>query len=217
VNSKVSFTKGISSFAELAHHDRAWVTSELLRALSLGQRRALQDFSSSMQSYEKKLRAGLSVFVSHSSRDKRFVRSLKKYLEEHGVRVWLDEANLFPGEALFDRLSESILRTDLLIAVLSNHSIRSNWVKKELALAAQAEVDGRKVKIVPILKDDCEVPHFLADKLHLDFRTASARRKNEPVLLDALMKLSSRRGTSKRRLSRQTTKEKVGKTLPKLR
>jgi len=90
-------------------------------------------------------------------------------------------------------------------------------VKKELALAAQAEVDGRKVKIVPILKDDCEVPHFLADKLHLDFRTASARRKNEPVLLDALMKLSSRRGTSKRRLSRQTTKEKVGKTLPKLR
>jgi hypothetical protein len=157
--------------------------------LSLGEGAALDYFVTSLASARAAIRKGISVFLSHSSRDKRFVRALASYLTKHGIRVWLDEADLLAGEPLVDRLAGSVLKTHLLVAVLSKHSVASDWVTRELLLATTAEVNGRTIKVIPILKDDCEIPPFLCDKFHLDFRTAHSRRKNEPVLVDTLMKL----------------------------
>ena len=192
MSAKRDFTRGISTFSRLSRHDKNWVTSELSQKLALHERTALDEFIASMASARNAVRQGISVFLSHSSRDKVFVRSIVQYLEKHGIRVWLDEADLLAGESLVDRLSQSVLQTHLVLAVLSKNSVASNWVKKELVVAAHQEIDGRTVKIVPILKDDCEVPAFLADKLYLDFRTAHSRRKNRPVLIDTLMKLTAR-------------------------
>jgi len=198
MSARDGFKRGISHFASLPRHEKNWVTSGLIQQLSLHERGALNDFMASMVSAREALRGGLSVFLSHSSRDKRFVRSLAGYLGKHGIRTWLDEADLLAGESLVDRLANSVMQTHLLLAVLSKHSVASSWVRKELALATHKEVDGRTVSIVPILKDDCEIPAFLGDKLYLDFRTAHLRRKNEPVLLDTLMKLAA--GQANKRL-----------------
>ena len=185
------FKRGISKYASLPRHEKNWVTSELIQQLSPHERGALDDFIASMVAARQALRREVSVFLSHSSRDKRFVRSLANYLGKHGIRTWLDEADLLAGESLADRLASSVEQTHLVLAVLSKHSVTSNWVKKELALAVHREVDGRSVRVVPILKDDCKIPSFLVDKLYLDFRTPHARRKNEPVLLDTIMKLAA--------------------------
>jgi hypothetical protein len=34
------------------------------------------------------------IFISHSSKDKEFVRQLKKDLEEFGHEIWLDEREI---------------------------------------------------------------------------------------------------------------------------
>jgi hypothetical protein len=189
--SNKGFKTGISNFALLSRSEKNWVTTRLIEELSLHERSALDDFIASMSSAQDAIRGQVSVFLSHSSRDKRFVRSLSTYLEKCGIRTWLDEADLIAGQSLANRLCESVSKTNLLIVVLSKHSAASPWVTKELAIASRREIDGRSIRIVPILKESCEIPPIVADKLYLDFRTTRSRRKNAPVLVDTLMKLGS--------------------------
>jgi hypothetical protein len=39
-----------------------------------------------------------SIFLSHNSKDKPFVRRLSKGLQAHGIRVWVDEAEMQLGD-----------------------------------------------------------------------------------------------------------------------
>lgn len=187
-----SIYSGIGDFAHLSRADKNWVTSELIRSFSLHHMSALDQFIASMRAARIALQGGVSAFLSHSSKDKKFVRSLAEYLQSHGIRVWLDEADLFGGETLLDRLASAVHETRFIIVILSKYSVDSPWVKKELALAQTSEVNGQRIKVIPILKDDCRIPIQLRKQLYLDFRTPSLRSKNRPVLVDAIMQLAAR-------------------------
>jgi formylglycine-generating enzyme required for sulfatase activity len=111
-----------------------------------------------------------SIFLSHNKNDKLFVRRLAKDLEAAGVRVWLDEAELLPGDSLLSAIQIAISEMEYLAVVLSTNSIKSAWVERELNMAMTEEIQGQKVKVVPLLLEDCELPGFLQDKLWVDFR-----------------------------------------------
>ncbi|MCL2041490.1 MAG: toll/interleukin-1 receptor domain-containing protein [Bacteroidales bacterium] len=51
------------------------------------------------------------VFISHSSKDKEFVRKLAKDLQRNGIEVWLDEWTLKIG----DSFAESILVNNKIV------------------------------------------------------------------------------------------------------
>ena len=110
-----------------------------------------------------------SIFLSHSSRDKQFARRLAETLTSHGVQVWIDEAELKIGDSLIGKISAAIDKADFVAAILSQNSVRSNWVQKELQLAMTKEIEGRRVTVLPILIERCEIPGFLADKVYADF------------------------------------------------
>lgn len=112
-----------------------------------------------------------SVFLCHNSHDKPFVRRLARHLIRAGFDVWLDEFELSVGDSLIDRLATAITTSTFLLAVISRHSLESNWVKKELSLAMTREIVGQNVVVMPVLIDDCELPEHLRDKLYADFRT----------------------------------------------
>lgn len=44
-----------------------------------------------------------SIFLSHNSKDKEFVRRLANRLESYGVKVWVDEAEIKVGESLIKK------------------------------------------------------------------------------------------------------------------
>lgn len=49
----------------------------------------------------------VSVFLSHSSKDKPFVRELASFLESDGqIRAWLDEHEIAPGQNIVSRIGE---------------------------------------------------------------------------------------------------------------
>ena len=48
------------------------------------------------------------VFLSHNSKDKPDVRALVGWLEDNDVTVWLDEAELKPGDRLTKKLGVSL-------------------------------------------------------------------------------------------------------------
>jgi hypothetical protein len=110
-----------------------------------------------------------SVFLSHSSKDNAFARNLADRLTEAGVRVWLDEAEINVGDSLLAKISTAIEGADFIAVVLSHNSIQSSWVQSELKMAMSRELADKKVRVLPIVIEPCELPVFLQDKLYADF------------------------------------------------
>lgn len=110
------------------------------------------------------------LFLCHSSVDKPFVRMLAHDLNERGVRVWLDEWELRVGDSLRERIEQAILQSGWLAIVVSQDSVRSAWVQRELSAALADELERRRVFVLPVLLDDAPIPLFLRDKIYADFR-----------------------------------------------
>lgn len=71
-----------------------------------------------------------SIFLSHNSADKPFVRKLAADLRRNGFYAWVDEAEIKLGDSLIEKIEEGIETTDFLGVVLSRNSINSEWVKR---------------------------------------------------------------------------------------
>ncbi len=54
--------------------------------------------------------------------------------------------------------------------VFSLHSIQSVWVKREITAGLLREIEECKVRILPLVIDDCKLPLLLRDKVYADFR-----------------------------------------------
>lgn len=110
-----------------------------------------------------------SIFLSHTAADKPFVRNLAQKLESNNVIVWLDEAEIKVGDSLIDKISEGIEGSEYLGVVLSPRSVESPWVKRELNIALTEEINGCRLKVLPIIYETCKYPSFLKDKRYADF------------------------------------------------
>jgi hypothetical protein len=111
-----------------------------------------------------------SIFLSHSSLDKDFARRLAVDLRARGIRVWLDEADIGVGDSLIGRLEQAIDETDYLAVLLSENSVQSEWVLREVRMALHREISGKRVVVLPLLYHSCNIPGFLRDKIYADFR-----------------------------------------------
>jgi hypothetical protein len=110
------------------------------------------------------------IFLSHSSKDKTFVRKLAEDLISRGVPVWFDEWELKVGDSMNERIGQGIKESAWLAVVLSKNSVESKWVQKELNAALTTELQNKQVFVLPIIIDNCEIPVFLQDKVFADFR-----------------------------------------------
>jgi hypothetical protein len=110
----------------------------------------------------------VSIFISHSSKDKEVVRRLAADLRREGLKVWFDEADLLVGE----RFSEQAIRaSQYLVLVQSNAARESAWVRREIELANEAGLP-----ILPVVLEDLEQPWAgLADRGIADFRRGYRR------------------------------------------
>lgn len=110
-----------------------------------------------------------SIFLSHSHADKPFVNKLANRLRQVGVKVWIDKAEIKIGDSLIQKISEAIEEMDFVGAVLSRNSVKSHWVQKELELAMNKEINGKRVVVLPIIIEACEIPTFIKGKLYANF------------------------------------------------
>lgn len=110
-----------------------------------------------------------SVFLSHNSLDKPFVRRLAMDLENQGIHCWIDEAEIKVGESLIQKIRAGLDSVDFVAVILSPNSIASAWVQREVDVAMNQEIAGRTVKVLPIMYRMCDLPGFLLGKLYSDF------------------------------------------------
>lgn len=126
------------------------------------------------------------IFISYSHQDKEFVDRLVQDLQNSGVSIWVDSAEIKLGDSLIDKISEGIDKMEYLAVVLSPDSVNSSWVKKEVEVAMNQEIRGKKIKVLPLLHRECEIPNFLQDKKYADFTEEERYEVAIEVILDRL-------------------------------
>lgn len=78
------------------------------------------------------------VFISHSTRDRGLIVSLANLLSKFGIQVFVAEWYLTPGEGIDRKVFNQIKSADCVVALLTRHGIRSNWVHQEIGYALNA-------------------------------------------------------------------------------
>jgi len=111
----------------------------------------------------------LVVFLSHSSKDKPFIRQLAADLTERGVLVWLDEQQIKVGDSINKAINQGLIESDYFVIALSENSVNSEWVERELNSALIDEIEEKKVKVLPIKLTNCKFPPLIRDKKFADF------------------------------------------------
>lgn len=127
-----------------------------------------------------------SIFLSHSHSDKAFARTIAADLRHAGHIVWFDEAEIRIGDSLVEKIREALDRVDYVAAIISKASAASEWVKRELDIASNREVDEKRVIVLPLLLEDVELPGFLKGKYYADFRNKEAYKESLERLLGSL-------------------------------
>jgi len=91
-----------------------------------------------------------SCFISYSTKDQEFADRLHADLQSKGVRVWFAPDDIKGGQKLHEQIPEAIRLYDKLLLVLSENSIKSNWVETEIYHAIQDETRENRRKLFPI-------------------------------------------------------------------
>jgi Flp pilus assembly protein TadD len=120
------------------------------------------------------------VFLSHSSKDKLFVRELHRRLSRDGVVCFFDEKSIEWGENFVVSLERGIDECGFFVAVLSPAFVQSKWVELERTSAMADDPAGLKRKMRPLLLRPCEVPRFLKPIQLVDVSTAALFEQNYP-------------------------------------
>lgn len=94
------------------------------------------------------------VFISHSSKNARFISRLKVVLTEHKVKSFVSKVNIRGAQQWHNEIGTALNRCDWFLLVLSPQSVRSAWVKHELVYALQA--NRYRGRIIPILYRQCD-------------------------------------------------------------
>lgn len=113
----------------------------------------------------------MAIFISYAHVDANFANLLAERLVKKNAHVWVDTWELSVGDSIISKVQEAIEKSGALLVVLSKASVQSEWCKKELNAGLIRELDEKRVIILPVLLEDCQIPVFLRDKMYADFRT----------------------------------------------
>lgn len=109
------------------------------------------------------------LFISYSHDDLEFVNGLAARLLKERVAIWWDRIEIKVGESLLDRIQAAIKESDFLAVVLSKASTNSAWCREELNAALMRQLKEKRVIVLPLLIEECEIPPFLQDKKYANF------------------------------------------------
>ena len=111
-----------------------------------------------------------SVFISYSPEDRPAARRIAADLKDRGIRVWLDEYEILPGDSIADKISQGIRTSEYLIVIISRNSVGSTWVRREVESAFKRNPEVSERRLIPVRIDDAPVPPYLAAIHYLDLR-----------------------------------------------
>jgi hypothetical protein len=114
----------------------------------------------------------LNLFLCHASADKQHVRTLCDLLVSDGVKPWLDEREILPGQDWEFEIRNALRSADIVVVCLSTRSVtKEGYVQKEITLSTEVALEKPEgaIFLVPLRLDDCTVPERLRRWQWVDF------------------------------------------------
>jgi len=108
------------------------------------------------------------VFISYAHEDAELARAFAAGLEAHGLRVWIDENELLPGDSIIEQISGAVAGIDFFCALVSEASRESRWCQKELSLAITKRLGGEDAVVMPLRVGGVRMPDSLVDVLYVN-------------------------------------------------
>jgi TIR domain len=127
------------------------------------------------------------LFISHSSKDKEFVRDLVDRFERVGIRCWLDEEAIDAGGSIVAGVFEGIKQSRKVLLVYSPEFFSSVWAKKEYQGRLMSDPVNQSRKLLPIMLKQTEVAEELQELKWLDATSPVALEKAIRKVLEALL------------------------------
>lgn len=129
----------------------------------------------------------VKAFLSHSSKNKGFVGEVARRLGEASVEY--DAMTFEAGAKTLDEITRGVEDSILFVFFISNESLNSEWVKRELLTAEMSILDGSK-RFLPILidnsisYDDPRIPEWM--QLEYNIKYVSKVSYCTRLIIDAL-------------------------------
>lgn len=130
------------------------------------------------------------IFLSHRSTDLEFTKKLAADIEvqTHQGRhlsVWLDEAEVRPGQGLVAMINQGLESSRFFGLVLTPAYFQSEtgWTDAEWQAALYTDPANRKARIIPLLAEHCPyIPMLLRHLKAIDFRSNRYARALDELL-----------------------------------
>jgi hypothetical protein len=107
------------------------------------------------------------VFISYASQDVTIANSVVENLERQGIRCWIAPRNVTPGSQYADEIVGAINDAKILVVVLSQHTIVSPHVGKEIERASskRRRIIGLRTDAAPLTRS---FEYFLSESQWID-------------------------------------------------
>ncbi len=110
-----------------------------------------------------------SCFISYNHTDAVFAHNLHDRLQLRGIRCWLDEHQMLPGDDLYMQIDRGIRLWDKVLLCCSTAALKSWWIDHEIDLAFEKErqlmsTRGEKVLALIPLDLDGFLPQWSSGK-----------------------------------------------------
>ena len=116
------------------------------------------------------------VFLSHSKHDKPVVLALAERLREDGLKVWLDDWVIQPGDPIGLKIEEGLQNSRVLILCMSQDAFDSEWVSLERHTIIFRDPTNKDRRFIPLLIEEGEIPLLLKQYAYLNWKN-----KNDEV------------------------------------
>jgi len=102
-----------------------------------------------------------TVFISHATADKGFVRQLQQALADLEQPVWIDARELRGGDPLWTIIQQAIQAAGAFAVIVSPDSLQSQWVADELEYALEVrsrqKEQGMDYRVIPLSLDNTKL------------------------------------------------------------
>jgi len=108
--------------------------------------------------------ATFNIFASYSTKDIDKIKPiLNNLLQIQGVQIFFADEDLKPGDIISQRITHSIIASDIFLAFYSESAQQSTYVQQEIGVAL-----GHNKILIPLLLDRTKPTGMLANIHYLD-------------------------------------------------
>jgi hypothetical protein len=109
------------------------------------------------------------VFLSHSSKDNTVVHAVAERLRLDGLRVWLDDWEIRPGDHIPAKIEEGLEHSRVLVLCMSAHAFGSDWAILESHTFRFKDPLNKERCFIPLRLDAAPIKGSLAQFSYINW------------------------------------------------